>query len=71
MSTEIDEIKNMIKEIAASQDNLLDEDDKLISQIIDIERKHLHRLDGSSEKTRRDEIEKKIKDHLNQGKVIK
>lgn len=71
MSTEVEDIKTMIKEIASSQEDLLSGHDKLISQIIDIERKHLHRLDSSSEKTRRDEIERKIKDHLSAGKSKK
>lgn len=64
MSNEIEELKNILSEIKADPSSLMSEDDKIISQIIRIEKKHLHGLEGSSEKTRRDEIEKLIKDRV-------
>lgn len=64
MSNEIEDLKNILSEIKADPSSLMSEDDKVISQIIRIEKKHLHGLEGSSERTRRDEIEKLIKDRV-------
>lgn len=64
MPTDVVDIKNQLLDISKNLDDLKPEDDKLITQIIKIERKHLHGLEGSSEKSRRDEIERLIKDRV-------